>query len=190
MIWTIFVNLFAIYFSTQASTMTTTEYGNYISNVVKSVDLAKLNSSSPHLETSRVPKFSHTSKAQLATVDPELQILFKEVVKHFDCQVLEGFRNEADQEKAFKAGNSKLRWPNGNHNHFPSSAIDVSPYPVDWKNTARFYWFAGYVMGVASQLKAHGKMKHNIRFGGDWNRNYDITDEKGLRDLVHFEIET
>lgn len=135
-----------------------------------------------------MPNFSIESKKQLMTCHPELQILFNEVIKTFDCQVLEGYRNEADQEKAFKAGNSKLQWPNGKHNHLPSYAVDVSPYPVDWNNLSRFYWFAGFVLGTANQLKVQGKMTRAIRYGGDWNQNYDITDEHGLKDLVHFEL--
>lgn len=133
-------------------------------------------------------KFSAESLAQLSTCHADLQLLFNTVIQFVDCKVLEGYRNEADQEKAFNAGNSKLHFPNGKHNRLPSIAADVAPYPVDWKNTPRFYWFAGLVMGVAKMLKAQGKMSHDVRFGGDWNRNFDITDEKGLKDLVHFEL--
>lgn len=141
-----------------------------------------------HSRTMKMPKFSQQSISNLSTCHTDLQILFSEVIKTFDCKVLEGFRNEANQEKAFSAGNSKLHWPNGKHNRTPSIAVDVSPYPVDWNNLSRFYWFAGFVLGTACQLKAFGKISHDIRYGGDWNRNYDITDEKGLRDLVHFEL--
>lgn len=137
-----------------------------------------------------MPMYSYDSLQQLSTCDKELKVLFMEVIKDFDCKILEGFRNEADQQKAFKAGNSKLQWPNGKHNHLPSYAVDVSPYPVDWNNVSRFFWFAGYVLGTADRLYRDGTMKHRIRYGGDWNRNYDITDEKGLRDLVHFELVT
>lgn len=135
-----------------------------------------------------MPKFSNASKAKLATCHPDLQLLFNEVIKFFDCRVLEGFRNQADQDKAFEAGNSKLRWPNGKHNRTPSIAVDVAPYPIDWKKRDRFYWFSGFVLGIAEQLKAQGKMTHAIRYGGDWNSNYEITDERGLQDLVHFEL--
>ncbi len=135
-----------------------------------------------------MPAFGSQSLKILTTADTELQILFNEVIKFIDCQILEGFRNEQDQEKAFEKGNSKLHWPNGKHNHLPSLALDVSPYPIEWNNLSRFYWFAGIVIGTSIQLKLQGKMTHNIRYGGDWNRNYDITDEKGLRDLVHFEL--
>lgn len=135
-----------------------------------------------------MPKFSQSSQIQLATCHPELQVLFNKVIQFFDCQVLEGFRGEQDQNKAYQEGSSKLRWPNGKHNRMPSDAVDVSPYPVIWNNLARFYWFSGYVLATARSLKEQAKMTRDIRYGGDWNRNYDITDEKGLRDLVHFEL--
>jgi peptidoglycan L-alanyl-D-glutamate endopeptidase CwlK len=134
-----------------------------------------------------MPKFSQDSFSKLSTCHLDLQVLFFEIIRTFDCQVLEGYRNQADQEKAFAAGNTQLHYPNGKHNHQPSLAVDVAPYPLDWNNTKRFYWFAGFVMGVAMRLKEEGKMSHAIRYGGDWNGDMDITDNK-FQDLVHFEL--
>lgn len=135
-----------------------------------------------------MPRFTQASFKQLSTCEADLQVLFYEVIKYVDCQVLEGFRNQVAQDAAFKAGNSKLKWPNGKHNKSPSMAVDVAPFPVDWKNLQRFYWFAGFVMATAEQLYNAGKMKRKVRYGGDWNRNYNIVDEVGLKDLVHFEL--
>ena len=135
-----------------------------------------------------MPKFGAESKKQLETCHPDLQLLFNTVIQFVDCKVIEGHRNQAQQEKEFNEGDSKLHYPFGRHNSIPSNAADVAPYPILWTNLARFYWFAGIVMGVAKMLKAQGKISHDVRYGGDWNRNYEITDEKGLRDLVHFEL--
>ena len=134
-----------------------------------------------------MPKFSQSSFSKLATCHPDLQALFYEVIKTFDCTILEGYRNEEDQEKAFETGNTTLHWPHGKHNRSPSMAVDVAPYPIDWGNNYRFYWFAGYVMGIAQKLKDEGKMTHSVRFGGDWDKDKDITDEY-FKDLVHFEL--
>ncbi len=134
-----------------------------------------------------MPKFSKESFSKLSTCHIDLQTLFYEVIKNFDCTILQGYRNEQDQEAAFDAGNTKLHFPDGKHNRQPSFAVDVSPYPVDWNNTKRFYWFAGYVMGMAQKLKDEGKITHAIRYGGDWNGNLDITDNN-FPDLVHFEL--
>lgn len=136
-----------------------------------------------------MPVFGKDSFSKISTCHIDLQVLFFEVVKHFNCQVLEGYRNQADQEKAFKEGNSQLHYPHGKHNQNPSLAADVAPYPVDWKNLKRFYWFAGFVLGIAQKLKDEGKITHSIRYGGDWNQNMNIDDEN-FKDLVHFELVT
>jgi len=101
--------------------------------------------------------------------------------------VLVGYRNEEDQHIAFNSGQSKLDWPHGKHNSQPSNAVDVAPYPIDWKNIKQFYWFAGYVMGIAQRLKDEGKITHSIRYGGDWNCDKIIGDQQ-FNDLVHFEL--
>jgi peptidoglycan L-alanyl-D-glutamate endopeptidase CwlK len=134
-----------------------------------------------------MPHFGKASFSKLSTCHPDLQTLFYEVIKSFDCAVLEGHRSKEDQEAAFKAGNTELHWPSGKHNSLPSMAVDVAPYPIDLNNTKRFYWFAGYVMGIASRLKDEGKMTHGVRYGGDWNSNKEI-DDQTFKDLVHFEL--
>ena len=134
-----------------------------------------------------MPKFSKSSFSKLSTCHPDLQALFYEVIKTFDCVIIEGYRDHEDQEMAFNSGNTKLHWPYGKHNRQPSMAVDVAPYPLDWKNDKRMYWFAGYVMGVAQKLKEAGKMTRSIRYGGDWNNDKDIENER-FKDLVHFEL--
>jgi len=128
-----------------------------------------------------MPNFSLASKTKLLTCHPELQRLFNEVIKHWDCQILEGHRGKEAQNKAFKEGNSKLQWPKGKHNKLPSLAVDVAPYPIDWKDTQRFIYFAGFVLGVAAMLNI------KVRYGGDWDSDTQMTDER-FRDLVHWEI--
>ena len=135
-----------------------------------------------------MPAFSIQSKQKLFTCHPDLQLVFNTVIQYMDCIILEGYRGQEAQDKAFKEGNSKLQWPHGKHNQSPSLAVDVAPYPVDWKNTGRFLWFAGFVMGVSEMLYAQGKISHRLRWGGDFNHNYVYGDDKGLIDLPHFEI--
>lgn len=134
-----------------------------------------------------MPFFSKLSLARLATAHPELQLLFNEVIKEMDCTVIEGYRDEAAQEAAFKAKKSKLHYPFGKHNSTPSSAVDIAPFPIDWQDTQRFLFFAGFVLGVAFKLREQGLMKHKIRWGGDWNSNKVFSDETFV-DLVHYEI--
>jgi peptidoglycan L-alanyl-D-glutamate endopeptidase CwlK len=137
-----------------------------------------------------MPSFSKKSLQQLATCHKDLQTLFHEVIKYFDCTVIEGFRNQELQDKAFAEGKSKLKWPHGKHNAYPSNAVDVAPYidnRINWNQARQFYYFAGFVMAIMERLFLEGKIKHKIRFGGDWDRDNNVTDETFL-DLVHFEI--
>lgn len=139
-----------------------------------------------------MPTFSQTSLKRLSTCNIDLQTLFKEVIKTFDCIVIEGHRGKDAQDEAFKTGKSKLKYPNGKHNAMPSHAVDVAPYNfnvkgIDWKDYKTFYLFSGYVLGIANQLKIQGMISHSIRWGGDWDCDMDIHDQT-FNDLVHFEI--
>ena len=60
-------------------------------------------------------------------------------------------------------------------------AVDVTPYPVDFDNTDRHYYFCGYVLAVAKQLGL------DIRWGGDWDSDRETKDQT-FNDLVHFEL--
>ena len=128
-----------------------------------------------------MPYFGRTSKKRLKTCDEDLIYLFEEVVKYFDCSVLEGHRGKRLQNKYFKEGKSKLKFPDGNHNKKPSKAIDVAPYPIDWDDRERMTYFACFVKGMASALGIP------IRWGGDWNSDTQVKDNN-FDDLPHFEL--
>jgi peptidoglycan L-alanyl-D-glutamate endopeptidase CwlK len=133
-----------------------------------------------------MPTFGNSSLAQLGTCHPDLQRLFGEVVKTYDCKIVEGFRGEAAQNYAFDHGFSQKRWPNGNHNRQPSTAADVYPYPIDPKMdglpyTKRMLHFAGFVQGVAKEMGIP------IRWGGDWDSDFNFAEER-FSDLPHFEL--
>lgn len=135
-----------------------------------------------------MPKFSQQSFSKLSTCHSDLQALFYEVIKYFDCMVLEGYRNKEDQEKDFAAGTTTLHYPNGKHNHNPSMAVDVTPYPPNFNDMKRSTWFAGYVMGIAQKLKEEGKMNHLVRWGGSWDGLGKMDTSCQLDDLEHFEL--
>lgn len=125
--------------------------------------------------------FSARSKTNLATCHPDLQRLFNEVIKTHDCTILEGHRNAKRQNEAYMSGLSKLKFPNSKHNRFPSHAVDVVPYPIDFGDLGRIYQFGFFVVDLAK------KMGIKIRWGGDWDMDGDTKDQK-FNDLVHFEI--
>jgi peptidoglycan L-alanyl-D-glutamate endopeptidase CwlK len=138
--------------------------------------------------TNVMPKFSFESATKLGTCHHDLQVLFTEVIKYWDCTVIEGHRDEVDQELDFANGKTRLHYPHGKHNAVPSMAVDVAPCPVDWHDEKRFYYFAGFVMGVAQWLLESGKISHKVRYGGDWFRSTMVSENK-FNDLVHFELE-
>lgn len=121
------------------------------------------------------------SSTILGTCDRRLVDLFTEVAKVWDIQVIEGMRSRGRQDQLVKEGKSQTPWPKSKHNKNPSMAVDVAPSPVDWSDRERFTLFAGYVLGVA---KCRG---FKIRWGGDWNQDTRVKDNK-FDDLVHFEV--
>jgi peptidoglycan L-alanyl-D-glutamate endopeptidase CwlK len=128
-----------------------------------------------------MPAFSERSKSNLKTAHPDLQRLFNEVVKYWDCAVIEGYRGPEEQHEAFINGKSKLDWPNGKHNKLPSLAVDVAPCSIDFNDIHRIYCFAGFVLGIAKMMGI------KIRWGGDWDSDTEVKDNK-FNDLVHFEV--
>ena len=128
-----------------------------------------------------MPRFGRTNKKRLATCHPDLQKIFNQVIKRVDCSILCGHRGEADQNKAYEKGHSKVKYPKGRHNAMPSNAVDVAPYPIDWDNLERFTLFAGYVLGVAESMGIR------LIWGNDWDGDFD-TKDTGFRDYPHFEL--
>ncbi len=127
--------------------------------------------------------FSNKSAKNLDTCDRRLQRLFIEVIRHVDCTIIEGHRGEERQNELAMAPSkaTQVRWPNSKHNSTPSLAVDVAIYPIDWQDRERQSLFAGYVIGVARG------MGMELRWGGDWDRDFYVHDNK-FDDLVHFEL--
>jgi len=134
-----------------------------------------------------MPHFGKTSRKRLATCHEDLQLVFNEVIKHFDCTIVCGHRGEADQNDAFERGNSKLRFPQSKHNQWPSLAVDAVPWPINWDDTDRMRYFAGYVMGIAKLMYDQGLITHHLRWGGDWDRDTEVNDNR-FQDFPHFEL--
>ena len=128
-----------------------------------------------------MPTFGERSRKALNSADPKLRQLFDEVIKGFDCSILCGSRDEAAQEDAFEHGLSKVHWPNSKHNTYPSKAVDAAPWPINWKDTRRFDFFAGYVQATADRLGI------KIRWGGDFTNDGNLQNDSFI-DQDHFEL--
>jgi len=150
-----------------------------------------------------MPSYSNRSMDRLTTCNSVLQRLMNRVIEFYDNTITCGHRPKDQQDAAVASGNSKVRWPDSKHNRSPSEAVDAGPYipgrgvpwpktPTDWtdksqrnkyiKDLAQFYHFAGFVEGTARQMHID-----NVRWGGDWDRDHDLADQK-FDDLVHFEL--
>lgn len=130
-----------------------------------------------------MPSFGKTSRERLSTCHPAIQKVFNEVIKHFDCTIVEGHRPKEKQDEYYPK-KSKVQWPNSKHNSEPSEGIDACPYingSLSWDRTHCLY-FAGFVLGVASQMGIR------MRWGGDWDMDNEAVTDQEFQDLVHFEL--
>ena len=133
-----------------------------------------------------MPSFGQASQQRLNSCHTDLAVIFNEVVKTFDCSVVCGHRTKSEQDKVYPRY-SQVQWPKSKHNSLPSIAVDVIPYPVDWQDIKRFYLFGGYVLATARHLYDAGLVSHRLRWGGDWDVDTEVTDQK-FNDLPHFEL--
>lgn len=150
-----------------------------------------------------MPVWGAASLKQRATCDERLQRVLDKVLEKRDCIWLEGKRSEEQQRINVAKGVSKTM--NSKHVYpldAPSLAADVAPYPLRWpkmpsptlpllqlipalvvwaKDMGRFYYFAGYVLGIAEGMGIR------LRYGGDWDGDNDVH-EQSFDDLPHFEL--
>lgn len=117
------------------------------------------------------------SLGRLATCHPALRALFERVILRpdlpSDLTVLCGFRGKPEQDAAFAAGTSRLRWPQSKHNAQPSRAVDVAPLvggAVTWDWPA-YHAFAPLVKAEWAAMQREGLFPgFRLVWGGDWVR--------------------
>ena len=115
------------------------------------------------------------------------------MLKLHDCSFFQGHRNQETQDKYFRNGTSKVKWPDGKHNKTPAMAMDLAPYikggdPYDME---RGLFFAGVVMATAASLANEGKITHGLKWGGSWSTKLNATfafDMGSFYDGIHFEL--
>ena len=128
-------------------------------------------------------KWSARSQAVRDQLCPELQGLVDDLLVYMDVSLTTGHRTENAQNDLYPKY-TKVQWPNSKHNSFPSLAIDLQPYPYpDNENDLRAG--LGYMAGLARCIAESRGFQ--IRWGGDWNRNGDVTDNN-FDDLFHIGV--
>lgn len=136
-----------------------------------------------------MPQFGKRSKQRLKGVDARLVNVLNEVVKYFDITVIEGVRSQKRQNELVAQGKSKTKFSK----HITGLAVDIAPYPIDWKARDDFHYLGGFVLGIATQMGV------NVRWGGDWSspsldkdvisgKEKRTTKDNNFDDMVHFEI--
>lgn len=129
-----------------------------------------------------MPVFGDRSKANLLQLHPNLQAVANEAIKTVDFTIIQGYRGQYDQNKAFAEGKSKAKFGQSAHNTLPSRAFDFIPYPfLGWND------HAGFMRVAKAIVEAGKKLNIPVRSGGDWNMNNDFTDEKFV-DTPHIEL--
>jgi peptidoglycan L-alanyl-D-glutamate endopeptidase CwlK len=121
-------------------------------------------------------KYGKRSLTKLNEAEPVLKELFIRALWNSpeDIAVIEGHRTKEDQDKAFKSGNSKVKWPHSKHNKLPSQAVDAVPYPIDWGNRARFESLAEHIKSVWAQMESEGATGDwLLQWGGNFKSFYD-----------------
>lgn len=125
-------------------------------------------------------KFSKKSleKINNPKFHPKLRLLLNEAIKTspIDFAVIETVRTIEQQKIYVAKGTSKTM----KSRHIPSTnksglceAVDIAPYPIDWKNIKRFIILSQHIKRVAQNLHI------NIIYGGDW---------KSFKDYPHYEL--
>ena len=145
-----------------------------------------------------MPIFVESSKKIIDTCHIDLRQVAYEIIKYFDCTPLYGYRSPEKQFELFKIGRELIGglWIvvnelmvvtncdgkdiKSNHNKIPSDALDLAPWPLDWRDHKRMYFFAGHVLNEARHMGIE------LRWGGNWDMDDDLHDQT-FYDLVHYE---
>lgn len=136
-----------------------------------------------------MPGLSEFSWGHLNTCRQELRDIVEEVAEIYEIRVLCGRRTWDEQRRLLAEGRTKVGPGQSKHNpptdgdvDWLSNAVDVVPYPIDWKDAKRFVYMAGLMMGVARQFGV------TLRWGGNWDMDMEIIDDQSFDDLPHFEL--
>jgi len=154
-----------------------------------------------------MPRFGKASMSRYETLHPSLQIIMDEVIKVMDFTIVTGWRGRDDQNQCFNDGLSGKLWPDSKHNRMvdrygrpidlqsdfqpaigedavpESIAVDIAPWingHLVW-NEKQLCFLVGYTLRVAHEMEIE------LRWGLDWDRDYDVVETK-FRDAPHLEL--
>ncbi len=125
-------------------------------------------------------KFSKKSSERLNNrlVHPLIKKLMNEAIKNspLDFTIVETVRTLEQQKINISKGVSKTiksRHISGFNKSKLCEAIDIAPYPIDWKNIKRFIELSCHIKKTAQKLGI------KVEYGGDW---------KNFKDYPHYQL--
>lgn len=130
--------------------------------------------------------FGEQSLKCRAQLHPRLVIVADEAIKTFNFRITCAFRGESEQNAAVANKASKLRWPFSRHNRQPAEAMDLVPWPFDyrddWKDRTRFARMMGHIEAAARRRAIP------IRLGLDFNQDERTDVDEEWKDFPHVEL--
>jgi len=126
-------------------------------------------------------KYSKRSQDFLKQAHPYLQLIFNDVIKHYDISIICTTRNEETQNMYYDEGVSQVKFPHGKHNKTPSLAVDFAVYNRGISfNERDMTLVAGFIEGVAVSKGI------DVKLGARWNKPW--ISENGFKDIGHIEL--
>jgi peptidoglycan L-alanyl-D-glutamate endopeptidase CwlK len=139
-------------------------------------------------------KFSNASQEKLGTCHRDLQTVMLVALAHSDVDfgIAEGHRSPKRQNELYKQGKTQIDGIRdlSRHNHQPSIACDIYAYVNGKANYSdkNMAYLAGVILCTATRLYEARRIKHKVRWGGNWDRWQDGADYDGFVDMPHFEL--
>lgn len=147
--------------------------------------------------------YGKKSQTAFATLHPLLQqpLLYIKDVLEIDHSVLCGYRGETSQNALFYSvpQRTKVKYPDSSHNTIPSMAVDVVPYVLIPNRKGGIHWLDEDMsiremyyremvrFAAIFQMVALLKFGVKTRWGGDWDKDWSLMDNK-FNDYPHHEI--
>lgn len=158
-----------------------------------------------------MPAFGKGSLKKLNTCHSDIQLICYAAIQMLDFSIITGHRTKEEQNALYPKF-TKLKWPDGNHNSFPSNAIDMAPYIPPFgaifgsqkqKLEIQAYMITqGKSLSLAKindfVIKSYARMIGHveavafqngidIRVGIDWDGDFNMLDQT-FHDLGHWEL--
>lgn len=95
------------------------------------------------------------SGKKLKGVETMLALLVIRLSQEMDIVVVCGHRSKTEQDAAFRAGNSAVKFPNSGHNKKPSIAVDLAPCDskgnINWEDYEKFHKMQARIRELATE---------------------------------------